>query len=652
MARENSITTVFNTLNKIFQAQQPTQAAKNYGKLPAEDKKNVIKANSKEELKTDVMQHQQSRYFSNQFLKVNNINREKQYQNEGYRLAEFYDYQQMEYYPILHQALNVLAEEATVKGENGKILNVYSKDKRIKNEIEKLFEETLKVNTNLYAWAREMCKMGDCMLYLRMADNKGVKGVTQLPTQEIERIESVDDETNNVNTKFVHKHSKVDEFTIFQVAHFRLLGDTAKLPYGQSVLQNVRRYWRMLTMMEDAMMVYRVTRAAERRVVKVDVGNMPAEDIPSYVQQQADYFQKAPLVDESTGDINWKYNVATNDSDIFIPVRNSNAANPIDTLPGAQNLGEISDLSYLRDNLFTGIGVPKIFLSFSDNESSASEGKNLAQLDITFARKINRIQQALIQELNKIAILHLWLLGGDFRANATNFTLSLSNPSTQSETLRLTLFDQKLDILEKATTKTSNGIAPMSMKEAQSTIMGYSKDDIIRMAKEQIVEQKVGAEIENGDQLIKNSGLFSDLIDYVNAGIVSKDDETGEGEKDNEESNNNQEIEDNDLENKNDEPDLEDSFDFNNLTDKDFIDESNTDNLYDSNLKQMFDNNKLQTYEQNENNDEFNVYKTNKKNDYNDEFNIYKTNKKNENINYKLAEQLINENLDKFLNNQ
>jgi hypothetical protein len=342
---------------------------------------------------------------------------------------------------------------------------------------------------------------------------------------DVERVEEEVDGHLKVFFKYKNQRDGIQEFAIWQIAHFRLLGDDRRMPYGMSVLDKVRRTWKMLTLVEDAMMVYRITRAAERRVFKIDVGNLPTEDIEAYVKVVASGIKKAKLTDHNTGDFNWKYNVATADSDYFIPVRSANATNPIDTLPGAGNLSDIDDIKYLRDNLYTGLGIPASFLAFSA-EGSPGEGKSLSMLDIRFSRKVNKIQQSLISELNKIAIIHLSLLGGDFAEHIDNFTLSLANPSTQAELLKMETLSQKLDVYAKAVAPTETGIKPMSESRAKKMILNMSDEEIQDDLLDQMIESKIGDEIKTSPRLIKSSKMFDRAIKWFNAGFFSKPDES------------------------------------------------------------------------------------------------------------------------------
>ncbi len=304
----------------------------------------------------------------------------------------------------------------------------------------------LDINTNLPMWTRNTCKYGDNFVYLKLDPEKGVVGCMQLPNIEIERLErgmpaksqNVEEPKENRGLRFKWK-AKDMEFNSWEIAHFRLMGDDRKLPYGTSMLEKARRIWKQLLLSEDAMLIYRTSRAPERRVFKVFVGNMDDKDVEAYVQRVANKFKRDQVVDNKTGNVDMRFNQMAVDQDYFIPVRDAAAPNPIDTLPGAQNLSEIADIEYIQKKLLTALRVPKAFLGF---EEVVGEGKNLSLQDIRFARTINRIQKCMIAELNKVAIIHLFLMG--FEDELSNFTLGLTNPSTQADLLKIDVWKEKV----------------------------------------------------------------------------------------------------------------------------------------------------------------------------------------------------------------
>jgi len=367
------------------------------------------------------------------------------------------------------------------------------------------------------------CKYGDNFLLLNIDDRNGVLGARQLPNFEIERregdiIDAMISGRNRINVEDVKETSgKIKffwrgrdvEFNSWQIAHFRLLGDDRRLPYGTSMLEKARRIWKQLQLSEDAMLVYRITRAPERRVYKIFVGNIDEEDVPQYVDEIANRFKRTPIVDPQTGQVDLRYNTLANDQDYFIPVRDENAPTPIDTLQGASNLDQIADIQYLQRKLFTALRVPKQFLNYDEPQG---EGKNLALQDVRFSRTINRIQQAMIAELNKIAIIHLYLLG--FEDDVDNFTLTLNNPSTQAEILKIEQLQLKMTLYKDAVSDAGNGFAPMSMTRAHREILGWSDDDIKQDLLEQRIEKAASAELENTSNVIKYTGMF-DKVDTI-----------------------------------------------------------------------------------------------------------------------------------------
>jgi hypothetical protein len=257
------------------------------------------------------------------------------------------------------------------------------------------------------------------------------------------------------------------------------------------------------------MLIYRVTRAPERRIFKIFVGNIDEKDVPAYVNNIANNFKRSPVIDQNTGQIDTRYNQMAQDQDYFIPVRDANAPSPIDTLPGATNLSEIADIQYLQKKLFTALRVPKPFLGF---EEANGEGKNLALQDIRFARTINRIQQAMLQELNKIAIIHLYILG--LEDELENFTLTLNNPSTQAEMLKVEQTQLKVTLYKDAVSDAGNGFGSMSMTRAKKEILGMSEEEIRTDLEQQRLEKAAAAEMEQTATIIKKTGIF-DRVDKL-----------------------------------------------------------------------------------------------------------------------------------------
>jgi hypothetical protein len=480
----------------------------------------LLKTDNKIDFERAKLQAQQNKYLSQMWKKVESGLFQQSINYETTRIGSYSDFEAMEFYPIIAAALDIMAEESTTLNDKGKVLNVYSDSSRVKGILEDLFFNRLDIHTSLPMWTRNTVKYGDNFVFLNIDDVHGVTGGKQMPNYEMERRESglfdmiTGRETSNGNVaaadkvKFYWRGRDV-EFNSWQIAHFRLTGDDRRLPYGTSMLEKARRIWKQLILSEDSMLVYRVTRAPERRVYKIYVGNVDDADVPAYVNEIADRFKRIPITDPQTGQMDLRYNQLSNDQDFFIPVRSEDAPNPIDTLPGASNLDQIADIEYLRDNLFTALRVPKPFLGFDE---TAGEGKNLALQDIRFSRTINRIQQSMLQELNKIAIIHLYLLG--FDEDFDNFTLTLNNPSTQAEMLKIEHLQSKITLYKDAVSDAGNGFAAMSMTRAKRDVLGMSDDEIKKDLLEQRLEKAAAAELANSANVIKHTGMF-DVVDRV-----------------------------------------------------------------------------------------------------------------------------------------
>jgi len=480
------------------------------------DKKELLRTKSREEYEKEKLQAQQTYYLTNQWSKVENNLYSQAIYYEPTRLSAQYDYESMEYTPEISAALDIYAEESTTTNEDGFILQIYSESKRIKGVLADLFNNALDINTNLPMWTRNTCKYGDNFVYLKLDPEKGIVGCQQLPTIEIERHEvgasgkismdvknEVDKEQKALHFTWKNKNM---EFQSWEIAHFRLLGDDRKLPYGTSMLEKARRIWKQLLLSEDAMLIYRTSRAPERRMFKVFVGNMNDDDVEAYVQRVANKFKREQIVDSKTGNVDMRFNQMAVDQDYFIPVRDPAAPDPITTLPGATNLSEIADIEYIQKKLLTALRVPKAFLGF---EEVVGDGKNLALQDIRFARTINRIQKSMVAELNKIAIVHLFLLG--FEDELGNFTIGLTNPSTQADLLKIDVWKEKVLLYKDLVSDPGNGIQATSSTWAKKHIFGWSDDEVRLDLQQQRVERAVGEELKATPTVITKTGLFDNI---------------------------------------------------------------------------------------------------------------------------------------------
>ena len=412
-------------------------------------------------------------------------------QNRGDR---YVDFDQMEFTPEIHSALDIYADEMTTSSDLSPLLTIDCPNEEIKTVLDVLFHKVLNLEFNLFGWCRTMSKYGDYFLYLDIDEKEGVKSAIGLPSHEIERLEG-EDETNPNYVQFQWNSGGLT-LENWQVAHFRVLGNDKYAPYGASILEAARRIWRQLILLEDAMMAYRIVRSPERRVFKIDVGNIPAPDVEQYMQKVMTQMKRNQVIDQDTGRVDLRYNPMSIDEDYFIPVRGG-VSSTIETLAGGTYTGDIDDVKYLRDKLFSALKIPQSYLS--RGEGSEEDKTTLAQKDIRFARTIQRLQRSVVSELEKIAIIHLYTLG--FRDHdLVSFKLSLNNPSKIAELQELEHWRTKFDTAAAAT----EGF--FSKRWVAKNVFKLSDEEIIRNQREMFHDAKFTAALEAIAEMIAGEG--------------------------------------------------------------------------------------------------------------------------------------------------
>ncbi len=356
------------------------------------------------------------------------------------RLSRYSDYNEMEYTPELHSAIDIYADEATVKSDEGDVIEITSKNAEIKDILETLFFDVIDINFNAWSWMRHLCKFGDLCLFVDADEDHGILNLVPIPINEIEREEGMDPK-DPLATRFRWLTRGNTILQNWQIIHFRLLGNDAYLPYGSSVLEPARRIWRQLILIEDAMLVYRIVRSPERRVFHIEIANTPPDQVDAFIEQVKTQMKRNTIVDSTTGRVDLRYNPLSVEEDYFLPKRGEQQS-VIDTLAGGQFTGDIEDVQYIQSKMFAAIKIPRAYLGYEDQLGSKA---TLAQEDVRFSRTIERIQGLFVAELNKIAIIHLFLCGFSGQ-DLKNFEISMANPSTVAEQQRLELWRMKLEV--------------------------------------------------------------------------------------------------------------------------------------------------------------------------------------------------------------
>ena len=418
------------------------------------------------------------------------------------RLSAYQDFRAMDMSPEIAAALNIIRDECLTRSEKGNILEIYSENSRVKEILKDLFGNRINVDYNLKLWIRDLVKYGDYFVFLEIDKTEGIYNFLSLPVEEIHREEAYDGNPESVRFRW---ETMGMYFEDWQVAHFRMLEDTKKLPYGRSILDPARKLWKQLQLAEDSMLVYRITRAPERRVFYIEVGNLGDQDVQGYMMKIQNQIKKQPVVDSRNGQYNLKYDPMNITEDYFIPIRGDKSSK-IDTLPGASNMGDIQDIEYLQNKLFASLQVPKAYLNYAENLPG---GSTLSQADLRFSRTINSIQEVILLELRRIANIHLFFSG--LKDEIDNFTLTLTNPSTQQELLKLETMKARMEVFKEMYSSESN--SPVSYTWAMENVLGFSKAEIKLILKQKKVEKKIFAEIDASVETYKKIGLFKELDD-------------------------------------------------------------------------------------------------------------------------------------------
>ena len=407
-------------------------------------------------LQTNALVDRFTKIYTTSGAGIYNVNNVYNYQT--LRVQLYTDYESMDTDAIVASALDIIADECTLKNEHGEMLHIRSADENIQKILYNLFYDVLNIEFNLWSWSRNMCKYGDFYLKLEIAEKFGVYNVIPFSAYSIIREEGTDIK-NPTYVRFKYDPTSVSGITTpqtqyalgtatsdiyfenYEMAHFRLISDVNYLPYGRSYLEPGRKIFKQMVLMEDAMLIHRIVRAPEKRIFYMNVGAIPPNEVEAFMQKTVQKLKKVPFVDPQTGQYNLKYNTMNMMEDFYIPVRGNDQSTRIDTAKGLEYNG-IEDVAYLRDKLFAALKIPKAFMGY---EKDLTGKATLAAEDIRFARTVERIQRILLSELTKIALVHLYTQGYDGEA-LTNFELSLTTPSIIYDQERVNLMKEKVDL--------------------------------------------------------------------------------------------------------------------------------------------------------------------------------------------------------------
>jgi hypothetical protein len=388
------------------------------------------------------------------------------------RMQLYADYEMMDKDPIINSALDIYSDESTLADQFGDILTIRTSNTRIQKILYNLFYDILNIDFNLWSWIRNMTKYGDFFLKLDVAEGIGIVNARPFSSYEVERWEEYNEATGEYDIKFKNVGSEQLTYDVFEIAHFRMLSDSNFLPYGRSMLEGARKEFQKLMMMEDAMLIHRVMRAPEKRIFKIDIGNIPPNEVDSFMETIINKMKKIPHIDPNTGNYNLKFNLNNMLEDYYLPVRGGQSTTSIDTLPGMTFTG-MDDIEYIKHKMMAALKIPKPFLGYEEGV----EGKTtLAAMDVRFARTIERIQKIAVSEMAKIAIIHLYSQGFDGE-DLVNFELELTAPSIIYDQQKVALMNEKMTLAN-------------AMKDSKLVSDKYIYEYIFNMSEEQWLQER------------------------------------------------------------------------------------------------------------------------------------------------------------------
>ena len=349
-------------------------------------------------------------------------------------------YREIALHPECDMAIEDIVNEAIVSNELKDAVRVnitelpYGKD--VRRKIENEFKEVLKLlnfNTKGHDIFRRRNVDGRIYYHKIIDRNSPVKGITELKYIDPRKIKKIREiRKKRPDGPVPHGLSVVDEYVEYYVfnekgvsgstsgAGIKIAPDTiAFCPSGMidqnknivlSYLHKAIKPVNQLRMIEDATVIYRIARAPERRIFKIDVGNLPKQKAEQYLRDVMARYRNKLVYDATTGEIRDDRNYMSMLEDFWLPSREGGRGTDISTLPGGQNLGEISDIEYFRSKLYRSLNVPVSRLESSTgfNIGRASE---ITRDELKFTKFVQRLRKKFTELFNDLLRTQLILKG-------------------------------------------------------------------------------------------------------------------------------------------------------------------------------------------------------------------------------------------------
>ena len=363
------------------------------------------------------------------------------------RLERYKDYEQMDQTSEINLALDLYADEgALVDPERKHTLIIRAHSRRLKRELEEFYFNTLQWDSICRPSVRYLCKFGDCPF--EIVPDQHRSGVSALKHMSVYNFTRIETKYGDLIGFFYQ-----DDFAgapVFmhpwQVVHLRLTSfENIYHPYGRAIIDGGRKAFKQLRLMEDAALIYRITRAPEKRKFKIPVGQIPPKDVPEYIAMISRTFKRQRFYNPSTGSFDERYSPITQEDDFFLPVRPDGTGPDIDTLPGGENVDKIADIEYFKRKMVACTKVPFNRLGIGEGAGEAN-GKSVSQDSSEFAKAVQWVQREMVTGLTKAGVVHLLLRGFPIE-DVKGFELAMSATSAMEELYRMETWGTRVTVM-------------------------------------------------------------------------------------------------------------------------------------------------------------------------------------------------------------
>jgi len=390
--------------------------------------------------------------------------------------------------PEVCSAIDIYADNST-QGDvtTDDIVNIVTQDKRVA-ELFLILKKELGIDEDTWSIARNIAKYGESFEEIVIDENNNIVRLKNLDGRYVRRNEDKYGRLMNKAFTQFREGTEVEEaeFEKWQLVHFRMRKNRNS-KYGSGILYPIRKVYKQLTMMEDALVIGRLTRAPQRYAYLVDTTGMTPAQSREHINEVKRDLRKRKTIDPITGRMNVTYNPMSQEEDIFVSVKNGSRAD-VKTLPGYINTS-MSDIEYFQNKLFSGIKVPKAYVGLERDSSSKA---TLTEQDVQFARSVRRVQCALQGGLKQVINLALILKG--IAPSTVHYSLKFPLLSTIDELRKWQIYQLKVNIAA-------------TLKQAVNIPNRWIYRELLEM-KEKDIEQ---LEAETEEEMKKNAKLQGEL---------------------------------------------------------------------------------------------------------------------------------------------